>query len=192
MFSKINQFLRKLSGSSSGTKNKLEQQVQLLLAEAKIPEAMELLLENGYSSVTPLKVQWQTAHRQFAEKLIDAQIFNVTINRITYALLSIVNGDEQLTADSPQEKSSEPASTLSSSLTKDQMHQIRELLAKNQWKEALELSKDWSWDVQLLYQRYQRVIRDNNLGLVTQHDFNLILRQISESLVQLVSPEKQG
>lgn len=185
MFSKFKQFLKRLSGSSSEAKNKLEQQTQVLLAEAKIPEAMELLLENGYSLVTPLKAQWQTAHQQFADKSIDAQTFNTTINRITYALLSMVTSVEPLAEVPPQEKSTDSGNVLPSSLREDQRQQIRSLLAKNQLKEALELAKDWSWDIQLLYQRYERVERDHNLGLVTQRDYQIILEQIAESTSQM-------
>ena len=190
MFSKISQFLKRLSGAYSNAKKQLDKQVQTLLAEAKIPEAMQVLLENGYSSVAPLKAQWETVHRQFSEKLIDAQSFNVTINRITYSLLSIANGSEPFAIDPPQENSKESVNVLPSSLNKDQQQQIRELLAKDQLKEALELAKDWSWDNQLLYQRYQRVVRDNNLGLVTQYDFQLLVSQITETLSQLVDSEE--
>jgi hypothetical protein len=169
MFAKFTRFLNRFTGAP---KHKLEQQVRELLARGKVPAAFQLLIDADYPTASLFKMQWEANQQQFAEKLIDAETFNITKNRIAFALLAMVGPTEAVIPDTPAAMEKQPAEPLPvQPLTVDQRQQIEALLRDDQWPAALELASSWNSSFLLLFKRLQQLERDILLGIITQADY---------------------
>jgi hypothetical protein len=183
MFEKFTQFLNRLTAPQ---KTKLEPQVRELLAQGEVPAALQLLIAADYPAASLLKLQWEAVQQQFTQKVIDAETFNLTNNRIAYALLDMVGSTGAIVRDTPVAVEEEPAETLPVPLTVDQRRQIQALLRDGQWPAALELASSWNSSFLLLSMRLQGLERDLFLGIISQANYERIRKQIKFSLEELI------
>lgn len=190
MFSKISKFLKGFSGKDTGPTDELKNQVRTLLAQGELPEAIQLLVDAGYTSLILLKTQWDNAHKQFEDRKINAETFNITRNRITYAVLETMDPSEQMTSKNRKKESNQNSVNLPDGFTEDQRRQLIALLAKNQWKQALESGKNFSREGLMIYNRNKQLERDNNLGLVSKEQYERTLKQIKQALLSMVLPDE--
>lgn len=165
----------------------LEQKVATLIAAGKIPEAMQVLLDAGHTDAALLKAQWDALmlHRQ-TDPNADWETFTIAQNRITFALLEMIKPPD-LRANPKQtegiEQSAEGARNPEPpELSEEQRVQLRQLLEQEQWRQALELSKDWNNELMLTHGRYQNLERDYCLGLVTEETYQNTRRKILDAL----------
>ncbi|MCB0651764.1 MAG: hypothetical protein KDC85_10850 [Saprospiraceae bacterium] len=192
MFSKISKFIKGFSGKDTGTTEELKNQVRTLLAQGELPEAIQLLVDAGYPSLILLKTQWDNAHKQFEDRKINAETFNITRNRITYAVLETMDPSEQMTSKNRKKESNQNSVNLPDGFTEDQRRQLIALLAKNQWKQALESGKDFSKEGLMFFTRNRQLERDFNLGLVSNEHHQRTLQQIKQALLSMVLPDGAG
>ena len=187
----------------------LEQKVAALIADGKIPEAMQALLDAGHTEAALLKAQWDSLMlRQQTEPKLDWETFSITQNRITYALLKLtkpksVGGRQSAVSSSnpEQAKGIEHGAKLNLDdegsregienpelpvLTEGQHNQLRQLLEQDQWVQALELGKDWSNELMLTYGRYQSLERDYRLGMITEETYQITRSRILNALRHFV------
>jgi hypothetical protein len=194
MFTKLLRWLNQRASTAptpATTKRSLQEQVRELLEQAELPAALELLIDAGYTEAIALKVRREKAVDQHEQKVIDEETFQVTDNRITYALLEMVKSDKTTCVNTTATSTVEDAEEyLPKHFTEDQCQQIRTYLLRNEYAEALKLASSYSQDGLLLFQRYERAIRDSNLGLVSQEDHQRNVQQIINTVTSLVSPEK--
>ncbi|PSR12764.1 MAG: hypothetical protein DA408_09710 [Bacteroidetes bacterium] len=183
MFAKFTQFLNRLTG---GFKHKLEQQVRELLARGEVPAVLQLLIAADYPAASLFKLQWEANQQQFAQKVIDAETFNITNNRIAYALLDMVAPTAAVIPEPPAAIEEEPAETLPVPLTVDQRQQMEALLHDGQWPAALELASNWNTSFLLLFKRFQGLERDLSLGIISQANYERIRKQIKSSMEELI------
>jgi hypothetical protein len=190
MFAKLSRWLKRLTDNSPPERS-LPDKVRELLAEARVPAALELLIEAGYTDTIALKIRREEALDQYQQKLIDADTFQVTNSRIIYALLNMVEPEESQRKQEEKVSSMEAASKgLPTHFTEDQTKEIRSLLLRNDYQAAMELAKNGSLEGLLLYQRYKQTSRDLRLGLVRQEDHQRTVQQIIHAVTALVSPKE--
>lgn len=191
MFTKLLRWLNQLASTAPTTKHSLQEQVRELLEQAELPAALDLLIDAGYTEAIALKVRREKAVDQYEQKVIDEETFQVTDNRITYALLEMVKSGKTTRVSTPATSTVEDAEEyLPKHFTEDQCQQVRTHLLRNEYTEALKLASSYSQDGLLLFQRYEQAIRDSRLGLVRQEDHQRNVQQIINTIMGLVSPEE--
>lgn len=190
----------------------LEQKVAALIAEGKIPEAAQLLLDAGHADAALLKAQWDALmFDQQTDPNLDRESFSITRNRITFALLEMsklksvggrrsavgsskthqTKGIEQgaegtkRNPDDEEDREGTENSELPV-LTEDQRRQLRQLLELDQWQQALNLGKDWSHEMTLLHSRCESLERSYHLGLITEKTHQTTQAQILDALRHFV------
>ncbi|MCB0636738.1 MAG: hypothetical protein KDC54_08985 [Lewinella sp.] len=183
MFKKITQFLNRSTGAP---KQQPEQQVRELLAQGDLPAALQLLIDAGYPDARRFKTQWEASEQQFAQKSINAETFNVTRNRIVYALLAMISPTGAEVPDTPVVVEEEPPVSPPVPLTADQRRQLEALLRNDEWPAALELASSWNHGFLLLSARLQQLERDRLLGLITIADYEGIRDEIKSGLEKLM------
>lgn len=189
---KLKNIFSNIFGPSSA---QLERSVTDLIAAGKIPEAMQLLMDAGYTDAALLKAQWDALMlRQQTDPNLDWETFTTTQNRILYALLELIKpksvGGRQsaVSSSNPEQakgiehEAEETPSPEPAHLTEDQRTQLRQLLEQDQWVQALELGKDWSNELLLNYGRYQSLERNYRLGMITEETYQITRSRILDTL----------
>jgi hypothetical protein len=190
MFAKLSRWLNRKTDTAPLERSLLAK-ARELLAKAEVPAALQMLMDAGCAEATALNLKRKEALDQYERKLIDAETFQITNNRIIYALLKMVESAKAASTNTPEiSKVEDVGESLPAHFTEDQCRQIRTRLLQNEYLAAFELAKNWSQDGLLLFLRYEQATRDLYLGLVRQEDYQLVLQKIIYAATALVSPEE--
>ena len=190
MFAKLSRWLNRKTDTAPLERSLLAK-ARELLAKAEVPAALQMLMDAGCAEATALNLKRKEALDQYERKLIDAETFQITNNRIIYALLKMVESAKAASTNTPEiSKVEDVGESLPAHFTEDQCLQIRTRLLQNEYLAAFELAKNWSQDGLLLFLRYEQATRDLYLGLVRQEDYQLVLQKIIYAATALVSPEE--
>ncbi|MBX2929592.1 MAG: hypothetical protein KF852_17300 [Saprospiraceae bacterium] len=189
---KLKSFLSNLFGPS---RDQLERHVASLIAEGKIAEAVQMLMDAGYAEAAVLKARWDMLHAEQEKRHLPWETFSMEQNRILYALLDMTKPPEARAKPEQAEgiehgakgirnpKQAEGTGTPEPpKLSQEQRVQLRQLLEQSQWQQALELGKDWSNELMLTYGRYQGLERNFSLGLLTEANYQNTKKQILDAL----------
>lgn len=182
---KLKNLFSKLFGSSRA---RIEQEVATLIADGKIPEAIQVLLDAGHTDAALLKARWDALHAQQEKKPLDWETFSMQQNRILYALLEMAKPPgartevEQIPDNYPEYSAEEEEVPEPLTLSEGQRGQLRALLEQGQWQEALELGQDWSNELHLLHTQHQTLEKHYHLNLIAQAHYEQQLKRIEQGV----------
>jgi hypothetical protein len=182
---KLKNLFSKLFGSSRA---RIEQEVATLIADGKIPEAIQVLLDAGHTDAALLKARWDALHAQQEKKPLDWEAFSMQQNRILYALIEMAKPPgarmevEHMPENPPENSPEEEEVPEPPTLSEDQRGQLRVLLEQGQWQQALELGQDWSHELHLLRTQHQTLEKHYHLNLITQTNYEQQQQRIEQGV----------
>lgn len=161
------------------------------LSHGKLDKALDLLIEQGIEEALLLKTRLVDVHTlSEMGKLKNAEL-NITRNRITHAILCI------LEPTTPQddfispfaEPEIEPTVVYKprqKALSEAEKAHVAQLILQNKTKEALHFCKDFGYAFTALSNTYVQTLRNDNLRLMTEDDKKQAIADINDAIRDLI------
>jgi hypothetical protein len=169
----------------------LQTRVQKLIAGGAVPEALDLMIEQGIMEAILLKTQWESGHKGYETKRISFAEWSQTQNRINYAVLAYFSPNETPGNTDAGVRDAKPIPDVP--ITEAQYTTVAQLVAQHHTEEAIAVCKNWGVSFMLTEKRYTEAQRHWHMGLLTEEEWTIVQKRIDEALLYFLAqhPRKE-
>jgi hypothetical protein len=169
----------------------LKIRVQKLIAGGALPEALDLMIEQGIMEAILLKTQWESGHKGYETQRLSFAEWSQAQNRINYAVLAYFSPNETPGNTDAEVRDAKPIPDVP--ITEAQRMAVAQLVAQHHTQDALAVCKNWSVHFMLTEKRYTEARRHQLMGLLTEEDWANVQKQVDEAVLYFLEkhPRKE-